>query len=143
MNIIDEVEQFKRDLRSYEYRKKKIEQVETELRYVAVKMTGISSPAPDRIPGTPQTMGGKTDGWYALMDKEEQLIRKRDSLYRDIKHVEEVLDHMQPLDAEIIRRIYIEREGIENVAHDVAYHSRTLYKRMHSAIKKALNALND
>ena len=142
MTIIDEVEQFKRDLRSYAYRRMKLEQIEAELRYCAIKMTGVSSPAPDRIPGTPQTNGGKSPGWYALLEKEEKLIKRRDDLIREIRFVDEVLARMDPLEAQIIKRIYIDREGIDNVAEDVAYHSRTLYKKMQSAIKRALNALS-
>ena len=141
MNIIDEVEQFKRDLRSYDYRRKKIEQIEAELRYIAIKMQGVSSPNFSRIPGTPKVSQAKSESWYSLMDKEDKLVKRKADLEREIRFVDEVLDRMDEGDADIIRRLYIERETAEEIADTVYYSKRTIYNRVRSAIKSALNAM--
>lgn len=143
MNIIDEVEQFKRELRSYAYWKKKVAQIEEDLEAVAVRMRGLSSPQFDRIPGEPKVSGAKSDHWYALMEKEEDLQRRKDDLLREIRFVERVLNNMDEHDAAIIRRVYIERQSYQEVAQAVGYSESGIYYRIRKAIKSAVTSMEE
>lgn len=41
----DKIEQFKRELKSYEFYKKKVQECNEQLEEIAVKLQGVSSPA--------------------------------------------------------------------------------------------------
>lgn len=143
MNIIDEVEQFKRELRSYAYWKKKVAQIEEDLEAVAVRMRGLSSPQFDRIPGEPKVSGAKSDHWYALMEKEEDLQRRKDDLLREIRFVDKVLNSLDEHDAAILRKVYIERQSYQQVAEETGYSEDGIYYRIKKALKSTVTLIEE
>ena len=75
ITLKDEIEQFKRDLRSYTYHQKKVLEIEDKLEDLAVKMQGISSPAFKEV--VCENSDPYKDRRVELMCEEGELVKER------------------------------------------------------------------
>lgn len=133
----DKIEQFKRELKSYEFYKKKVQECNEQLEEIAVKLQGVSSPAIKDViyenAGNPYSDVNKLQ----LIMEEEELVKER-KLYIDrILYVDEKMMLIpNSLEKKAAERIYIKKEMHQKVADDLNMDRKTLYRRINSAFSK-------
>lgn len=133
----DKIEQFKRELKSYEYYQKKVQECNEELEVIAHKLEGVSSPCAKDIiyenAGDPYSDVNKLQ----LIMEEEELVKER-KLYIDrILYVDEKMMLIpNSLEKKAAERIYIKKEMHQKVAEDLNMDRKTLYRRINSAFAK-------
>lgn len=136
----DKVEQFKRELKSYEFYKKKVQECNEQLEEIAVKLQGVSSPAIKEViyenAGNPYRKDSRI---LELMNDEDRLIDERQSyIDRILKIDEKMLLIPDGIDKQAAIRIYMNREQHQKVANDVGMDRVTLYRRINSIFAKIL-----
>lgn len=134
----DKVEQFKRDLKSYEFYKKKVQECNEQLEEIAVKMQGVSSPAiKDVIYENAGNPYRKDSRILELMNDEDRLIDERQSyIDRILKIDEKMLLIPESIEKQASIRIYMNKEAHQKVADDVGMDRKTLYRRINSMLAK-------
>lgn len=115
ITIKDEIDQFKRDLRSYTYHQKKVVELEEKLEELATRMQGLSSPAFKEIVYE-NTSNPYSDNRLQLMDEEEILIKERNVHFREMKRLDDALALLDEDKQQILRDIYVKRKNIDYVA---------------------------
>lgn len=133
----DKIEQFKRELKSYEYYQKKVQECNEELEVIAHKLEGVSSPCVKDViyenAGDPYSDVNKLQ----LIFEEEELVKER-KLYIDrILYVDEKMMLIpNSLEKKAAERIYIKKEMHQKVADDLNMDRKTLYRRINAALHK-------
>lgn len=115
ITIKDEIDQFKRDLRSYTYHQKKVVELEEKLEELATRMQGLSSPAFKEVVYE-NTSNPYSDNRLQLMDEEEILIKERNVHFREMKRLDDALALLDEDKQQILRDIYVKRKNIDYVA---------------------------
>lgn len=108
----DKIEQFKRDLKSYEYYQKKVQQCNEELEVIAHKLEGVSSPCVKDViyenAGNPYSNVNKLQ----LMIEEDELIKERDKYIGMIGEIDAKLLKIHNTDEkEMIIDLYIKKKS--------------------------------
>lgn len=134
----DKVEQFKRELKSYEFYKKKVQECNEQLEEIAVKLHGVSSPAiKDVIYENAGNPYRKDSRILELMNDEDRLIDERQSyIDRILKIDEKMLLIPESIEKQASIRIYMNKEAHQKVADDVGMDRKTLYRRINSMLSK-------
>lgn len=125
----EELEQIKRELRSHNYRKDNLVTLTRELWAIEKQLEGVNGISYDRIPVNSQTMGGKPDSWYSLLDQEERLLKRIDTLKAEIEYVDDLLDTLEPAEKEIVVAVYVDKVGVRTLAKRLHYNADYLYEK--------------
>ena len=115
ITLKDEIEQFKRDLKSYTYHQKKVLEIEEKLEELAVKMQGVSSPAFKEVVYENVSDPYK-DRKIELMCEEEKLVKERNVHLLEIKRLDDALSLIDEEKRKILIDVYIKRKKIDYVA---------------------------
>lgn len=115
ITLKDEVEQFKRDLRSYTYHQKKAVELEEKLEELATRMQGLSSPAIKEIIYENSSDPYK-DRKLEFMCEEEELVKERNDHLLEMKRLDDALGLIEEDKRKILTDIYIKRKNIDYVA---------------------------
>lgn len=136
----DKIEQFKRELKSYEYYQKKVQECNEELEVIAHKLQGVSSPTVKDViyenAGNPYSNENKLQ----LMLEESELIKERDKYIVMIGDIDARLLKIHNADErEMIIDLYIKKINHEKVASDNYYANRAgMYKRINAILAKII-----
>lgn len=136
----DKIEQFKRELKSYEYYQKKVQQCNEKLEVIAHKLEGVSSPCVKDViyenAGNPYSNVNKLQ----LMIEEDELIKERDKYIGMIGEIDAKLLKIHNTDEkEMIIDLYIKKINHEKVATDNYYANRAgMYKRINAILAKII-----
>lgn len=129
----DKIEQFKRELKSYEFYKKKVQECNEQLEEIAVKLQGVSSPAiKDVIYENAGNPYRKDSRILELMNDEDRLIDERQRYIDNVLYIENALLKIpNPNERKMIEDVFIRRVRHEKVAMDNGYSSRSgMHKRI-------------
>lgn len=136
----DRIEQFKRELKSYEYYQKKVQECNEELEVIAHKLEGVSSPCVKDViyenAGDPYSNINKLQ----LMIEEDELVKERDKYIEMISGIDARLLKVPNSDErEMIIDLYIKKVNHEKVASDNYYANRAgMYKRINAILAKII-----
>ena len=133
ITLKDEIEQFKRDLRSYTYHQKKVLEIEDKLEDLAVKMQGISSPAFKEV--LCENSDPYKDRRVELMCEEGELVKERNFHLLEIKRLDDTLRLIDEEKRKILIDIYIKRKKIDYVAAKRFCSSRKVKYDVNAMIK--------
>lgn len=133
----DKIEQFKRELKSYEYYHKKVQECNEKLEELAVKIQGVSSPCIKDViyenAGDPYSSANKLQ----LIMEEEELVKEMEMYIDRILYVDEKLMLIpNSLEKNAAVRIYVKKEMHQKVADDLNMDRKTLYRRINAALHK-------
>lgn len=132
----DKVEQFKRELKSYEFYKKKVQECNEQLEEIAVKLQGVSSPAiKDVIYENAGNPYRKDSRILELMNDEDRLIDERQRYIDNVLYIENALFKIpNPNERKMIEDVFIRRVRHEKVAMDNGYTRMGMHKRINVVI---------
>ena len=132
----DKVEQFKRELKSYEFYKKKVQECNEQLEEIAVKLHGVSSPAiKDVIYENAGNPYRKDSRILELMNDEDRLIDERQRYIDNVLYIENALLKIpNPNERKMIEDVFIRRVRHEKVAMDNGYTRMGMHKRINVVI---------
>lgn len=128
-------EQFRRDLKSLNYYKAKLDDVNYELEGLNVKLQGVSSP------GIKDVIIENKDPYknriLELICQEEELIKQRDVLIYTIKQIESKLNSLPKRIRKVCIELYVKGKNSENVAFDNGYeYTAVMYRDINRYIEK-------
>ena len=112
-------EQFRRDLKSLNWYKSKLEEINDQLLELAVKMQGVSSPAAKDV--VIENKNPYQNNLVELIMQEELLVIRRDNLSYTIKQIETKLNELPEDIREICIELYIKGRNADNVAAESGY----------------------
>lgn len=117
----NEVEQFKRELRSYKYYENCIKELDLSLEEVATKLKGVMSPQFGKIIYE-NTHNPYKENKIQYLYQEEELVKKRDKYYNLINTIDNKLDFiLEEREKNMIRDIYINNINQDVVARNNCY----------------------
>lgn len=133
----DKIEQFKRDMRSYDYYLKKVVVLNQELEAIGVKLIGVSSPkAKDVI--CENSRNPYANNKLELMYQEERIINERNHTLRLIESIDEKLNRLETKNRELLIDLYIRRKTYERKSGEVYMSERNLKYHVNAIIKKII-----
>lgn len=128
-------EQFRRDLKSLNWYKSKLEEINDQLLELAVKMQGVSSPVAKDV--VIENKNPYQNNLVELIMQEELLVIRRDNLTYTIKQIETKLNELPEDIREICIELYIKGRNAENVAAESGYvHKISMYRAINKEIDK-------
>ncbi len=138
LTIRDRVEQFKRELKSYDFYKKMVQECNEKLEELATQMDGVSSPiVKDVICENAGDPYRKDSRILELMIEEERVIDERQMYINRILDVDKKLMLISESDdKKAIVKIYIDRENHQSVADELCIDRRTMYRRINATLSK-------
>lgn len=104
MNIEQEINQFRRDLKSYNYHKHKIDEIDLKLQELAYKMQGVSAIRYDK--GCKNNSGIYSERKLEFIIREEKLIKERNRHLSEIERIDCLLERLEKDEQELLRDIY-------------------------------------
>ena len=134
----DKIEQFKRELRSYRFYEKSIDEIECKLIELNNRMIGLSSPQPKEVVAGAVSVKYHHDNKLELMIEEEHLIAEREYYLARIIKIDEVLNSMDENDANILRDLYMRRISYDVVSDEQHYSRSQLQRRVNSIIREKI-----
>ncbi len=141
LTIRDRVEQFKRELKSYDFYKKMVQECNEKLEELATQMDGVSSPiVKDVIYENAGDPYRKDSRILELMIEEEKMIDERQMYIDRIMSIDEkLLKIPNKAEKKMVENVLIKRLNHEKVAADNGYASRSgMYKRIDKVIEQIL-----
>lgn len=126
----DKIEQFKRDLRSYKYHQKMIDELQWKIEELSVKIEGVSSPTvkPAVIEnGRDPYKDKKNEYWH----EEEALVIERNKHLNEITKIDNYLSKVEEGERRILVDVYINRKRIDSLDYvylSIAQTKRTIDK---------------
>ena len=128
-------EQFRRELKSLNWYKLKLNEVNDRLLELSVKMQGVSSPAAKDV--IIENKNPYQNNFLDLMLQEEILVRQRDNLKYTISQIETKLAALPDDIQKICNEIYIKCRNAETVAIEAGYgHKVSMYRAINKEIEK-------
>lgn len=136
MDKREEVEQFRRDIKSVRFWSKKIREINLDIEAIDVQKTGVSSMNYEAI-----RLENVSDPYhpynYQLDEVKRQLINVRSKFENKVVEVEEMFEKIKnSTDKEIIFDLYVLNEKYSQVAIKYSYAESTMFDRVNRAIKK-------
>lgn len=130
----DKIEQFKRELRSYDFYLKSIIICNQKLEEIGVKLEGVSSPRfKDVI--YENARDPYKNNKSELMYQEEEVIKQRNHYLRQVEVMDKKLNTLMTSERELLISLYIRRKTYEKMA-DLEYISvRNLKYKVNAIIK--------
>lgn len=130
----DKIEQFKRDLRSYNYYLGMIEECNVQLMAIAVKLQGVSSP---RIKDVVLENAGNpySDNKVGLMMEEGKIIDERNKWLSEVKRLDEMIAKIDLKYKKLILDLYVEKKNHDKVAIENYIGRANMYKVVDKEIK--------
>ena len=123
------------DLKSLNWYKSKLEEINDQLLELAVKMQGVSSPAAKDV--VIENKNPYQNNLVELIMQEELLVIRRDNLSYTIKQIETKLNELPEDIREICIELYIKGRNAENVAAESGYvHKISMYRAINKEIDK-------
>lgn len=136
----DKIEQFKRDLRSYTYHRKKAMEIDEKLEELAVKMLGVSSPATKEIilenAGNPYG-----ERKLELLMEEGELVKERNKHLGEIQRIDEALKLIEKEERDILVQVYIDKVRYDSVAQNSNRSRTALFRDINQSILKLMKNL--
>ena len=130
----DDIEQFKRELRSYKTYKKYISKLKDDLLVINSQLIGLRSPNLNGIPST-----NKEDKRLDLFDKKSDLESKL-SLYKSmILLTDSRLLRLDKVERDILTLVYMENVSIKKIARTFYMSEASVFRWINQIIEKALN----
>lgn len=130
----DKIEQFKRDLRSYNYYLGMIEECNIQLTAIAVKLQGVSSPSIKDVvlenAGNPYS-----DNRIGLMMEEGKIIDERNKWLSEVKRLDEMIAKIDLKYKKLILDLYVEKKNHDKVAIENYIGRANMYKVVDKEIK--------
>lgn len=130
----DKIEQFKRDLRSYNYYLGMIEECNVQLMAIAVKLQGVSSPSIKDVvlenAGNPYS-----DNRIGLMMEEGKIIDERNKWLSEVKRLDEMIAKIDLKYKKLILDLYVEKKNHDKVAIENYIGRANMYKVVDKEIK--------
>lgn len=125
----EQIDQIKRELRSYNYYQKVISKMERELTQISTELNGVRSPSLTEQSGHGGfNSGAKSDRWYALI-KKKNITQNQMRMYKNrLKRLENMLSLLEGEELEIIQELYIQKKSFQEVAIIHSYSVATLYR---------------
>lgn len=134
----DKIEQFKRDLRSYNYYLGMIEECNIQLTAIAVRLQGVSSPSIKDVvlenAGNPYS-----DNRIGLMIEEGKIIDERNKWLSEVKRIDDLLNKLSSGERNVLNEVYVKRKKMESVAERKYISERKLRYDITEIIKKMLD----
>lgn len=136
MDKREEVEQFRRDIKSVRFWSKKIREINLDIEAIDVQKTGVSSMNYEAL-----RLENSSDPYhpynYQLDEAKRQLINVRKKFEQRIYDVEECFEKIEdPIDKRIIFDLYVLNEKYAQVAIKYSYAESTMFDRVNRVIKK-------
>lgn len=135
-----DVEEYKRQLNYYLHNKRKLKELESKLKDLEYKLTGVSGVDPSKIPSSPNN---NNDYLYMLYERKDSLEEKIERLKNKIDEIEETFELIDSDNAKLIYEVFVKHKTIEQVANNVYLSTNALANRMTRAIQIAINTKND
>lgn len=128
-------EQFRRDLKSLNWYKSKLDEINDQLLELDVKMQRVSSPAVKDV--VIENKNPYQSNILELMLQEEILIKQRDNLKYTVDQIEKKLNALPKRIRRICIELYINGRNAENVATEAGYvHKISMYRSINKEIDK-------
>lgn len=128
-------EQFRRDLKSLNYYKSKLEEINDKLLEMNVKLQRVSSPAVKDV--IIENKNPYQSNVLELMMQEENLIKERDHYKYMIVQIESKLKALPKNIRKICIELYVNGRNAENVALEHGYgYKMTMYREINKEIEK-------
>ena len=140
ISVKDKVEQFKRELRSYRYYEKSIDEIDGKLEELRTQRIGVSSPKPKEViagKASVQYCAPKDSMMLEIMEKEQHLMASRNYYISRIQMINDALSKLDTSDADILRELYIKRVPFDVVA-DEHHYSAAHFKRYANKLIKSV-----
>lgn len=138
LTLKDRIEQFKRELRSYRYYEKSIEEIDASLEELNVKMVGVSSTPPkDVIAGS---MSAKVyhSNILELIESKTHLEEEKKYYTSRIAQIDSKLEKIDQHDAAILKDLYVKRVPYDVIADENHYSLRQMKYYVNNVIKSLL-----
>ena len=130
--MIEEMEQFRRELKSYKTYQRYLRQLSEELYVVEHRLVGLKGTRFDAMPS-----GSGRDNRLFLIEKKEQ-IEKKMSVYKAlIDSVDERLNRLTKEEQDIIRLVYMENVSIRKIARTYYKSEPSVFRWINRMLKKA------
>lgn len=130
------IEQFKRELRSYNFYKEALKECNDKLEAVSTSLCGVSSP---KLSASNKGGGGnKNYRIYDLMDQEEKLIRERNMYRYSINQVEERLSKLSEKEQKLLIKLFVNNANYEVVAREMYCSRAKLFYDVNKIISKII-----
>lgn len=132
----EDVRAFKTDLGSYNFKLKKIRELNEKIENIYDRLGGVRGVDPSREPiHSPPNK----DLEYAMRDQITACERKLARLRDQTDEVKQILDRMETSIRMAVIAVYADRKTISAVSMDMNLSETGLRKRMNKAIEKALD----
>lgn len=133
----DKIEQFKRDLRSYNYYLGMIEECNIQLTAITVRLQGVSSPSIKDVvlenAGNPYS-----DNKVGLMMEEGKIIDERNKWLSEVKRLDEMIAKIDDKNKKLIVDLYVEKKNHDKVAIENYIGRANMYKVVDKEIKSIM-----
>lgn len=138
ITLKDEVEQFKRDLKSYSYHQKKIKEIDDELLELRTRLEGVSSPAPKDVV-LENARNPYASNKLDLIMQEEILLKERSKHQDEVMRVDALMKRIIfQEDTDILIELYVRRFSLDVVARNHYTSRSSLNRRANRIIRKML-----
>lgn len=132
----DKIEQFKRELKSYRYYVKSIEEINYKLEELNTKMIGVGSVAPKEVVAGAMSAKVYHSNILDYMAQEERLIESKKYFEKRIEYINEVLDAMEEADSKTLKDIYIRGVRYDVISEEQSYSVRQMKRKVNNMIKE-------
>lgn len=132
----DKIEQFKRDLRSYTYHRKRIDEINELLFELGIKIVGVSSPTIKDVV-IENAKNPYSDRKLQYLMEEEELVKERNRHALEIQRLNNALNFLDKEMREILINVYVKKKSYDSVSAE-KYISRDKLKHDINCSIKAL-----
>lgn len=131
----EEINQFKRDLRSLKYYEKKIEFLYDELTVIGNELQGVKGIKYDVL----RNNGNYNDNKIELLMREEEILKEM-NLYREmIGRINSCLAKLSEDEQELLKMIYIDKVKYAEIAHKLCKSVRKMKLDVDGIIEKIIS----
>ena len=128
----EDLEQFKRDLRSYKTHQRYIRQYDEELYVIEHRLTGLKGTRFDGMPA-----GGGHDNRLHLIEKKEKIEKAKAVYVALVQAVDEKLSRLTKEEQDIIRLVYMDNVSIRKIARTYYKSEPSVFRWINRMLKKA------
>ena len=137
MNRHEEAEQLRRELESYNYITKKIEENETVLQQLFMIQSNLHGIDYSRVRVQTQ-VEGKPDSYYNLIERKDELITETSALKKRKKKVDDFLSSLDEEEKEIVTERFIYNHKLGKIGSRHNYSVSGVQWKITSIIKKGV-----
>lgn len=134
----DEIEQLKRELKSYNYYVESVREINMKLIEINTKLIGLSSPTPSEVIAGKVSVKYYHDNKMELMDEEAKLITERSYYEGRIAKINSMLDEMNRDSQKLIKGLFMEHISYATMCEELRTSESSLKRRVNSIIKETI-----